>query len=374
MKRRVRLLLFSLVGLLLMLMSVPAFAAARAEVAFPAPEGYMILKCDFHMHTIFSDGAVLPQIRVREAWLDGLDAIAITDHVEHQNREGYVNKSNMNVSYELAKPEADKVQLILIRGAEITRELPHGHFNAVGITDANPLNDQDNAKAIQLANEQGGFVFWNHPPSTWSPVQDEYVSKGWMRGIEVFNGDTYYPHSHRWCIEKKLTILATSDEHGLIAQSHDAVEGKRRPMTLVFAKERTEEAILDALRGRRTVAFANGVLVGEAEWAKPLFEAAVEILNSSITLTKGGDAWVRIKNHCAASFVLEANGTVEGLSFPSELELPAGKTAVLRLRAPKDAIEAPAKAVALPYKVKSIWVAPEQGLEVAIELQVTIAP
>lgn len=44
--------------------------------------GFHVLKCDFHTHTIFSDGRVWPTMRVDEAWKDGLDAIAITDHIE----------------------------------------------------------------------------------------------------------------------------------------------------------------------------------------------------------------------------------------------------------------------------------------------------
>ena len=46
------------------------------------------LKCDFHIHTVFSDGKVWPDIRVAEAWQEGLDAIAITDHIEYRpNKE-----------------------------------------------------------------------------------------------------------------------------------------------------------------------------------------------------------------------------------------------------------------------------------------------
>ena len=57
---------------------------ARQEITLPMIDGYQLLKCDFHMHTIFSDGIVWPTLRVQEAWEEGLDAIAITDHIEGQ--------------------------------------------------------------------------------------------------------------------------------------------------------------------------------------------------------------------------------------------------------------------------------------------------
>lgn len=40
---------------------------ARKEIKMPQIPGYTILKCDFHMHTIFSDGIVWPTLRVDEA-------------------------------------------------------------------------------------------------------------------------------------------------------------------------------------------------------------------------------------------------------------------------------------------------------------------
>ena len=54
----------------------------RNDIRIPDVDGFHVLKCDFHTHTIFSDGRVWPTMRVDEAWKDGLDAIAITDHIE----------------------------------------------------------------------------------------------------------------------------------------------------------------------------------------------------------------------------------------------------------------------------------------------------
>jgi hypothetical protein len=49
----------------------------RGKSSIPDVKGYKTLKCDFHQHTVFSDGQVWPGVRVQEAWREGLDVIAI---------------------------------------------------------------------------------------------------------------------------------------------------------------------------------------------------------------------------------------------------------------------------------------------------------
>ena len=60
-----------------------AQAQRRYEIQVPDLDGYVTLKCDFHMHTVFSDGLVWPTVRVDEAYREGLDAIALTEHIEY---------------------------------------------------------------------------------------------------------------------------------------------------------------------------------------------------------------------------------------------------------------------------------------------------
>ena len=59
----------------------------RNEITIPSVNGYNVYKADFHTHTIYSDGEVTPALRVEEAWNDGLDIIAITDHMEYRRIE-----------------------------------------------------------------------------------------------------------------------------------------------------------------------------------------------------------------------------------------------------------------------------------------------
>ncbi|HID77044.1 MAG TPA: histidinol-phosphatase, partial [Planctomycetaceae bacterium] len=191
----------------------------RHELPFPAIPGYETLKCDFHMHTVFSDGSVWPPVRVDEAWRVGLDAIAVTDHIEYQPHEEDV-PTRHNRSYELAVGRARQCGVLLARGAEITRDTPPGHFNAIFLENVDPLETDDLVDVIKRANDQGAFVFWNHPGwkgpelGRWTDVHTQLYEKGWLHGIEVANGETYYPEAHRWCLEKQLTMMGNSDIHG----------------------------------------------------------------------------------------------------------------------------------------------------------------
>ena len=59
----------------------------RREIILPKVNGYNVYKADLHTHSIFSDGDCTPKYRVREAWLDGLDVMAVTEHIEYRPME-----------------------------------------------------------------------------------------------------------------------------------------------------------------------------------------------------------------------------------------------------------------------------------------------
>ncbi len=190
----------------------------RHEVCLLGIPGFETLKCDFHIHTVFSDGLVWPTVRIEEAWREGLHAISLTDHIEHQPHKEDIPTSH-NRPYYIAVQQAARRNILLVMGAEITRDTPPGHFNAIFLTDVNALHTEDILDAVGAANEQGAFVFWNHPGwkgperGQWGDVQATLYERGWLHGIEVCNEDTYYPEAHAWAIEKNLTLVGNSDIH-----------------------------------------------------------------------------------------------------------------------------------------------------------------
>ena len=105
------------------------------EITIPDTAGFKVLKGDFHIHTLFSDGQVMPADRVNEAVQNGLDVISITDHIEVRPYLSTVGRwkindeqgLNHNLSYEIAKPEAERNNLLLVPGTEITKShMPPG--------------------------------------------------------------------------------------------------------------------------------------------------------------------------------------------------------------------------------------------------------
>ncbi|TLP75458.1 Sb-PDE family phosphodiesterase [Maribacter sp. ACAM166] len=285
-------------------------------LSFPDIPGYKSLKTDLHIHTVFSDGYVWPNIRVMEALRDNLDAISLTEHLEYQPHLADIPHPDRNRSYEIAMAEAKEHDLLIIHGSEITRSAPIGHNNAVFIKDANPILQDKAEAAFSEAKKQGAFVFWNHP--AWhnqapkgnpilSGFQKERIKNRELHGIEVINSVDYAQESLALALEHNLTIMGTSDIHGLIDWDY-TVKGNQRPITLVFAKEKSIESMQEALFAGRTVAVYNDLMVGKEEFLTPLLQVSIVVKKASY-----------IKNTEVLELELE-NVTSSDLLFQNESE------------------------------------------------------
>lgn len=307
---------------------------ARHEIVLPDIPGYKTLKCDFHIHTVFSDGIVWPTVRVDEAWEDGLDAIAITDHIE-----GHPKKlpGQNHQSYEIALPQAKARNIILIKGGEISRGMPPGHLNALFVTDVNALNKPDYMDAIGEAVRQGGFIEWNHPgwrkqqPDTtrWMAEHEAIYKKGWMNGIEVFNEKEWYPEALQWALDKKLAIIGNSDIHNVFDKTYNREKFPIRPVTLVFAKERTEESIKEAMFARRTATLFFNKLIGPKELVEPLVKQSIQI--SEPFLYQDGAIYFEVKNLSDIEFTL-VKTEKDNSGLPEKSVLPRQCTITVKVK------------------------------------------
>jgi hypothetical protein len=98
----------------LLAVSVAGFSYGQRKIVhLPDLPGYITLKSDFHLHTVFSDGDVWPTYRIAEAYLTGLDAIAITDHIEYTPHDDYIPVDH-NAAWEIAQDAAEECNLILV--------------------------------------------------------------------------------------------------------------------------------------------------------------------------------------------------------------------------------------------------------------------
>lgn len=317
--------------LLFMALALPARAqhghehAGGRTIQFPDTADYLSLTCDFHIHTVFSDGDVWPNIRTQEAQRDGLDCIAITEHLEYQPHRADIPHPDRNRAFEIAASAAGNSDLIVVRGSEITRSLPYGHANTVFIQDANPLLQDDAEDAYAEAASQGGFTFINHPNWTaqrkdgvarLEPEQLALIEKGQIHGIEVVNDLTYSDEAIELALEHNLAIIGTSDIHGLVDWQYDIAQGGHRPITIVLAEERTEASIREALFAGRTVAYYLDSIIGREEHVRPLIDASLSMASTGyigdtsvarITITNHSDAWFTLRNTSEIRFHNRAN-------------------------------------------------------------------
>jgi len=357
-------IIFSIL-LVTLLFGTIALGQSRREINFPDILGYKTLKCDFHMHTVFSDGLVWPTVRIDEAWREGLDAISITDHIEYQPHEKDI-PTNHNSPYQIALSAAREKNILLIKAAEITRETPPGHFNALFLEDVNPLDVNELFDSMKAAAEQNAFVFWNHPGwkpehKGWFDTHTTLYENKWMQGIEVVNGDSYYPEAHQWCLEKNLTMMSNSDVHQPLTRLETSPDD-HRSMTLVFASQRSIEAVKEALVEGRTTAWFVNQLIGRKKYLDAIFEESVEI---GKPYNKYRDTiWVEIKNNSDIDIDLQRAGTLG----PNQLTLAANAMTILKTGTGAKAEENPAQ-IELSYTARNFLIAPDKGLPVTLTIR-----
>lgn len=279
----------------------------RTEIFLPQVNGYNVYKADLHTHTLYSDGSVMPVFRVLEAWQQGLDVIAITDHLESRRTEEvmvqylkkYISEEypeaintfialeptpvgsimvDLNFGVKAVQKEAERYGLTVIPGGEISRcGATIGHFNALFIEDCNAIYDPDPLTSIRNAKAQNALVMHNHPGYRrtnidYSEVEKQAYAEGLIDGVEVMNGSSFYPGVIDRVQDRDLFIAACTDVHG--ANKYGAFE---RPMTFIFAKDKSLESIREALEARRTLAYGFNTLSGDEQLLKDFFAAGVRV-------------------------------------------------------------------------------------------------
>jgi len=219
------------------------------------------LKSAFHTHTVRSDGELDPAAHVRHHEWMGFDVVAITDH--------------WTLTHE---PSTDHI--LVITGAELAAD-PYGEaladseILAIGISDIPEDPGGDRAKwgpidaytyktfpdlsaAARCIADQGGVSFIAHPYWSGMPLETLMAVEG-AHGIELFNSSAQRENargdsSYVWdlCLDrgKRFWAFGADDCHYPGFDIGDA-------WTMVRAAERSEAAVLEALRQGHTYASAG---------------------------------------------------------------------------------------------------------------------
>lgn len=209
--------------------------------------GYQVLEADFHVHMLPFGWAMLsPWDTVIEADRRGLDVVALTPHQQVWPAK---------VGEWWARHTSG---LLVIVGEEITaREY---HMIAVGISEA-ISSDQSAARAIDAIHRQRGIAIAAHPYRLSWPAYDEEAMRS-LDGVEVVRPESVglplADELHEFAARASSAApIASSDYHGLLPM------GTCR--TFVFARGRTVEDVLTALRERRVVVFDTTHAYGDPE-------------------------------------------------------------------------------------------------------------
>ena len=329
---------------------------SRTNFVLPQVDGLNCYTADLHAHPIYSDGEISPEERVKEAWCDGLDILAITDHIETRRQErnmlkflkGYspdkkgfepINTrvsrgkhadergivSDLNHSTELARQTAKSYpELTIIKGAEISREPVHiGHYCALFTTDNNAIYSRDDAEAIRNARAQGAIITHNHPgwertSCDMTEFHKKVYGEGLIDGVEITNGTSFYPEIVGRCIDKKLYMVSATDIHA--TTSYYKTQNFYRNMTLIFAKDKSEKALKKALLSQKTLGYCGGNIIGEESLLAKFFQASVKAHYVG-TVKKG--IRVSLTNQTSFDYLLKYNGI--------EIPVPAFQTVFVTL-------------------------------------------
>jgi hypothetical protein len=287
------------------------------------------LKAALHTHTIRSDGDLEPDAHVRHHEWMGFDVCAITDH--------------WTLTFEKSTERC-----LVITGAELAADpIAPGRFTeilAIGISEIpeDPGGDSANwepidnyhfktfpdlsAAAASIVG-QGGAAFIAHPYWSGLPLEVLLGAEG-VHGIELFNssaerengrGDSSYMWDLMLEAGRRPYGFATDDCHYPGFDIGDA-------WTMVRAAERSEPAVLDALRRGHSYASAGPAILDVA-----LDGTAVEVRCSparSVTLMSryetGWAVRADARNRQEDARVLErdGDGRVIRARFEPRLELP----------------------------------------------------
>jgi hypothetical protein len=150
-----------------------------------------------------------------------------------------------------------------------------------------------------------------------------------MHGIEVFNEKEWYPEALQWALDKNLAMTGNSDIHDVYDRRYNTGIYPVRPVTLVFATARTEEALREAMFARRCATLFFDKLIGPEKWVHPLVERCITV--SEPFLRQDGFIFFEVKNSSDIRFTLLRTGNDDS-GLPLKTILPARSTVVTRVK------------------------------------------
>jgi hypothetical protein len=220
--------------------AAPPVPARPPRRALPADDELSWLACDFHAHTVHSDGKLGIAELAAYAAETGLDVLAVTDH--------------NTVSHHPSLPGwSAQYGVTLLAGQEVTTD--RGHANALGdigwIDFREPpstwvTNVRDRGGLLSINHPLAADCSWHHPLTERPPLAEVWHST-WLD--RTWSGPLAW-----WTAWGLDTVpIGGSDFH----RSDPAGPSLGEPVTWVAAESAEPEAVLDGLRAGRTALAAS---------------------------------------------------------------------------------------------------------------------
>jgi len=288
------------------------------------------LKSAFHTHTARSDGELDPAAHVRHHEWMGFDVVAITDHwtLTHEPSTDHIL---VITGAELAADpygEALTDSEILAIGISEIPEDPGGDRAKWGPIDAYTYKTfPDLSAAARCIADRGGVSFIAHPYWSGMPLETLMAVEG-AHGIELFNSSAQRENargdsSYVWdlCLDrgKRFWAFGTDDCHYPGFDIGDA-------WTMVRAAERSEAAVLEALRQGHTYASA-GPQIRDLTVDGTELEVRCSPARSVVMASRYETGWAVMaggRNRMEEARVLERDdrGLIVRARFSPSIELP----------------------------------------------------
>ena len=247
---------------------------------------------DFHAHTYFSDGTEGPAFVAAHYRQNGYDFATITDHRRmapslravaafegldipfkvYHGEEVHPNKSYVHIVNFASDNSANAFALAdkTEEGWRNTDPTPEWEAELEKV--AASLNDlpegvdrKETARCIitaRIIQEGGGMAILAHPHWHWRVrnVSDQMNKYFWDHGtfdaMELIGGQEWYENMtqinlyHEWRGQGyRIPVVGSSDEHGVLEISRHLPSYFTEERTVVFAKENSRDAIIEAVKG-----------------------------------------------------------------------------------------------------------------------------
>lgn len=194
---------------------------------------------NLHMHTTRSDGAKTPEEALAIYRGQGYDFVALTDHYRFS-------------------PQGEHEGMLVLSGAEYDSFSQDGlevfHIVCIGAERDPQVTREDSAQdTVRKIRESGGIAILAHPHWSMQTVGSILPIEG-LEAMEIYNSVSGLPMNCRPDSSQFSDLLSARGKFlGAVASddSHPYTFEACMSRTVVDVKERSREAVLEALRQRR---------------------------------------------------------------------------------------------------------------------------